>query len=45
MTGPQTRQWLMEKITGDTSDDYSYTPPLGLELGRLELDAQTDVRG
>jgi hypothetical protein len=27
MTGPQTRQWLMEKITGDTSDDYSYTPP------------------
>ena len=29
MTGPQTRQWLMEKITGDTSDDYSYTPPSG----------------
>jgi len=27
MTGPQTRQWLMEKITGDSSDDYSYTPP------------------
>ena len=27
MTGPQTRQWLMEKITGETSDDYSYTPP------------------
>lgn len=26
MTGSQTRQWLMEKITGDTSDDYSYTP-------------------
>lgn len=29
MTGPQTRQWLLEKITGDTSDDYSYTPPSG----------------
>ncbi len=27
MTGPQTRQWLMEKVTGDSSDDYSYTPP------------------
>ena len=28
MTGPQTRQWLLEKITGDSSnDDYSYTPP------------------
>ena len=27
MTGPQTRQWLMEKITGGGSDDYSYTPP------------------
>jgi hypothetical protein len=27
MTGPQTRQWLMERITGESSDDYSYTPP------------------
>ena len=27
MTGPQTRGWLMEKITGESSDDYSYTPP------------------
>ncbi len=27
MTGPQTRQWLMEKITGNSADDYSYTPP------------------
>ena len=27
MTGPQTRKWLMEKITGESSDDYSYTPP------------------
>ena len=27
MTGPQTRAWLMEKITGDSSDDYTYTPP------------------
>ena len=27
MTGPQTRAWLMEKITGDGSDDYTYTPP------------------
>jgi hypothetical protein len=27
MTGPQTRQWLMERITGESSDDYSYAPP------------------
>lgn len=27
MTGPQTRQWLMEKVTGESSDDYTYTPP------------------
>ena len=27
MTGPQTREWLMAKVTGDSSDDYSYTPP------------------
>ena len=27
MTGPQTRAWLMEKVTGESSDDYSYTPP------------------
>ena len=27
MTGPQTRQWLMEKVTGESTDDYSYTPP------------------
>ena len=27
MTGPQTRQWLMEKVTGESNDDYSYTPP------------------
>ena len=27
MTGPQTRTWLMEKITGEGSDDYTYTPP------------------
>lgn len=27
MTGPQTRAWLMEKITGDSADDYTYTPP------------------
>ena len=27
MTGPQTRQWLMAKITGEGPDDYSYTPP------------------
>jgi len=24
MTGPQTRKWLMEKITGEGSDDYGY---------------------
>jgi hypothetical protein len=27
MTGPQTRAWLMEKITGEGSDDYTYSPP------------------
>ena len=27
MTGPQTRSWLMEKVTGEGSDDYTYTPP------------------
>jgi hypothetical protein len=27
MTGPQTRAWLMQKITGEGSDDYTYTPP------------------
>lgn len=26
-TGPQTRKWLMEKITGESSDDFGYTPP------------------
>jgi hypothetical protein len=26
MTGPQTRAWLMAKITGESSDDYTYTP-------------------
>ena len=25
MTGPQTRKWLMEKITGEGSDDYSFS--------------------
>ena len=24
MTGPQTRAWLMEKITGESSDDFGY---------------------
>jgi len=27
MTGPQTRAWLMAKVTGEDSDDYTYTPP------------------
>jgi hypothetical protein len=27
MTGPQTRSWLMQKVTGEGSDDYTYTPP------------------
>ena len=33
MTGPQTRKWLLEKITGESSDDYSYTPPTGSNSG------------
>ena len=24
MTGPQTRKWLMEKITGESSDDFGF---------------------
>ena len=27
MTGPQTRKWLLEKVTGESSDDFGYTPP------------------
>jgi hypothetical protein len=28
MTGPQTRKWLMEKVTGESSNGgYEYTPP------------------
>ncbi len=26
MTGPQTRKWLMEKVTGESSDGYEYSP-------------------
>jgi hypothetical protein len=26
MTGPQTRKWLMDKVTGENSSDYSYPP-------------------
>jgi hypothetical protein len=26
MTGPQTRKWLMDKVTGESSSDYSYPP-------------------
>lgn len=25
MTGPQTRKWLMEKITGESNNDYAYS--------------------
>ena len=28
-TGPQTRGWLMDKVSGEGSDDYTYTPPAG----------------
>ena len=31
MTGPQTRKWLMEKITGESSDDYSFSSGSGSE--------------
>ena len=27
MTGPQTRKWIMDKIAGEGTDDYVYTPP------------------
>ena len=26
LTGPPTRKWVMEKITGESSDDFAYTP-------------------
>ena len=26
LTGPPTRKWVMEKITGENSDDYTYAP-------------------
>ena len=26
-TGPQTRKWLMDRIAGEGTDDYTYTPP------------------
>ena len=27
LTGPQTREWLTKTVTGESTDDYSYTPP------------------
>ncbi len=27
LTGPPTRKWVMEKITGESSDDFAYPPP------------------
>jgi hypothetical protein len=26
LTGPPTRKWVMEKITGESSDDFAYAP-------------------
>ena len=26
-TGPQTRKWVMDKIAGEGTDDYTYVPP------------------
>jgi hypothetical protein len=33
MTGPQTRKWLMDKIAGEGTDDYTYTPPASSSAG------------
>ena len=33
MTGPQTRKWLMDKIAGEGTDDYTYTPPASGSAG------------
>lgn len=33
MTGPQTRKWLMDRIAGEGSDDYTYTPPSSASEG------------
>jgi hypothetical protein len=33
MTGPQTRKWLMDKIAGEGTDDYTYTPPASASGG------------
>jgi hypothetical protein len=32
-TGPQTRKWLMDKIAGEGTDDYTYTPPGSASAG------------
>ena len=29
ITGPQTRQWLMQKLVGGGSDDFGYSAPSG----------------
>jgi hypothetical protein len=33
MTGAQTRKWLMDKIAGEGTDDYTYTPPAAASAG------------
>ena len=35
MTGPQTRKWLMDRIAGEGTDDYTYTPPAKLDEREL----------
>jgi hypothetical protein len=27
VTGPQSRKWVMDRVTGEDSSDYSYPPP------------------
>ncbi len=44
ITGPQTREWLMEKITGESSDDYSYThPPAPTNSGANAAQSSADA--
>ena len=41
MTGPATRSWIMEKITGESSDDYGYTSG-GNAVGESSVGGNSD---
>jgi hypothetical protein len=42
VTGPQTRKWLMEKVTGESSNGgYDYSPPPSTSSGTTDTEAGT----